>query len=91
MNKFICRKYKSICRKYKSICRKYKSISVIFLFYLFNTFNTRHITYRGKNDLCYDIPKEYIKKLDLNNTYKITNFEYEKEKIETLITQDNDK
>jgi len=56
---------------------------------LFKTFNTRYITYRGTNELCYDIPKEHIIKLDLNNTYTIINFEYEKKVIETLIMEDN--
>ena len=56
---------------------------------LFKTFNTRYITYRGTNELCYDIPKENIIKLDLNNTYTIINFEYEKKVIETLIMEDN--
>ena len=56
---------------------------------LFNNFNTRYITYRGQNELCYDIPKEHIIKLDLYNTYTIKNFEYEKNVIQTLINEDN--
>lgn len=55
---------------------------------LFDTFNQRYIWYRGRADLCFDIPKEHVIKLDLTKTYTITNYEHEKDNIKRLIEED---
>lgn len=56
---------------------------------LFKTFNKRNIHYRGVSELCYDIPKEHIIKIDLTKVYTITSYDYEKDNIKKLIVEDN--
>ena len=55
---------------------------------LFKTFNTRYITYRGNNTLCYDIPKAHITKLEKDKQYTLINNEGAREAILTLINED---
>ena len=38
---------------------------------LFNTFVKENIFYRCKYDLCYRIPKQHLKKIDINNVYEL--------------------
>jgi hypothetical protein len=59
---------------------------------LFDTFNTRYINvpYRINAVLCYDIPKQYLTKIDINNliTYKLKSAKGETKKIKKIIEDD---
>ena len=59
---------------------------------LFDTFNTRYISvpYRINAVLCYDIPKQYLTKIDINNliTYKLKSAKRETKIIKKLIADD---
>jgi len=60
---------------------------------LFDTFNTRYINvpYRINAVLCYDIPKQYLTKVDINNliTYKLKSAKGETKIVKKLIDEDN--
>lgn len=59
---------------------------------LFDTFNKRYINvpYRINAVLCYDIPKQYLTKIDINNliTYKLKSAKGETKIVKQLINED---
>jgi len=59
---------------------------------LFESFNTRYISvpYRINSVLCWDIPKQYLTKIDINNliTYKLKSAKGETKIVKKLIDDD---
>lgn len=48
---------------------------------LFKSFNARDIWYRGTATYCYDIPKQYITKILVNEKYKLNDIDSNNSKI----------
>jgi hypothetical protein len=53
---------------------QHENIDLYFIQYdsnLFNTFIKENVFYRGKYNLCYRIPKQYLTKIDVNSVYEL--------------------
>ena len=55
---------------------------------LFKTFKKRYIPYRGGSSLCYDIPKQYLIKIDINNVYELKHYMSDYELTKQYILND---